>query len=1279
MDFYKIRTKRTKEGHYVYPDFIVQNSQDLLIKGGSFYAIWDEERGLWSRDEMDVAKRVDNALYAKADEYDAIPLLMSSFESSSWRNWKNYTNSLDDSEVDLDVSLSFADDPPDRKKYASRRLPYSLVDAPCPAWDELVGTLYLPSEREKIEWMIGSIVSGDSKKNQKFFVFYGQSGYGKSTILGVMEQLFQGYYIPIDMKALGQSGNSFAMAGFKNNPLLAIQHDGDLSKIEDNTKLNSLVSHELMPINEKFKTEYYTRIIALMALGTNEPVKITGSKSGIIRRLIDITPSGSLIENRHYHVLLNQIDFELGQIANHCLGVYYSLGKNYYSSYKPTTMMYETDIFYNFIENHYDFFYEEDGVTLERAWQMYKDFCEDSKVRHILQRHQFRSEMQNYFENFEDRADVGGVRVRSYYSGFKTHRFLKTDDTKPIAMSLDEKISNLDEILADMPAQYAKADGTPALYWDDSVRDIHGKQKRPEPEQIVSTTLKDLDTSLLHYVKVPENHIVIDFDLKDEHGNKSRERNLEAAAEWPATYAEYSQGGAGIHLHYYYDGPGTVKELRADYSEGIEVKALIGNSSLRRRFSQCSNVPIKTLTSGLPLKEKPMHDAKAMTSEKSVRKLIIENLHKDHMPGTKPSIDFIKKILTDAYESGIAYDVSDLYADVYSFALSSTHHARYCIDLVKEMPFQSENMELETQASNDQLVFYDVEVFPNLLVICWKFAGEGNTVVRMINPSPQEVENLLSFRLVGFNCRRYDNHIIYARAMGESIEMLYERSQRIISNDRTAYFGAAYDVSYTDIYDFSAKKQSLKKFEIELGIHHMELGLPWDQPVPEEKWELVTEYCANDVVATEATFEARKADFVAREILAELSGLSVNHSTQQHTARIVFGSEKKPQKHFLYTDLSKMFPGYIYDFGTSTYRDETVGEGGYVYAEPGVYKNVVLLDVASMHPTSIELLNLFGPYTERFSELKNARIAIKNDDLASARRMLDGKLAPYLENEDLAEALSYALKIVINIVYGLTSAKFENMFRDPRNKDNIVAKRGALFMIDLKHAVQEQGFQVAHIKTDSIKIPEATPEIIQFVQEFGAKYGYDFDHEATYDEFVLFNDAVYIAKNSIEAIEKAAAKGKTKPLWEATGAQFIHPYVFKTVLSGEEITFDDLCETRNVAKGEIYIDVPGENDSGFRRFVGRIGRFVPMLPGTGGGALLRVADVEVVDKDENGDKIPGSEHMEKREYAVTGTKGFEWLEAETVQKLGLEDSIDYSYFEGLVAKAREAMSALGYI
>ena len=170
-----------------------------------------------------------------------------------------------------------------------------------------------------------------------------------------------------------------------------------------------------------------------------------------------------------------------------------------------------------------------------------------------------------------------------------------------------------------------------------------------------------------------------------------------------------------------------------------------------------------------------------------------------------------------------------------------------------------------------------------------------------------------------------------------------------------------------------------------------------------------------------------------------------------------------------------------------------------------------------------------------------------------------------------AKDLANALKTAINSVYGLTSAKFDNAFRDIRNKDNIVAKRGALFMVDLKNEVQKRGFTVAHIKTDSIKIPDATPEIIKFVMDFGKRYGYTFEHEATYDRMCLVNNAVYIAKyKKPEECEQLYGyipgdnADHIKDPWTATGKQFAVPYVFKTLFSKEPVDIRDMCETFSV-------------------------------------------------------------------------------------------------------------------
>jgi hypothetical protein len=1250
MDFYQIRVKETKEGQLeLYPDFIVGRSEDLMVQGRTFYAIWDEAKGLWSRDEYDVQRLVDEDLRQEAEKLEKktgqkhLIRSMKSFNSNSWTQFRKFVAHISDNHHPLDSKLVFANTEVKKTDYASKRLPYALEPGSTEAWEELLGILYSPEERSKIAWAIGSIVAGDSKKIQKFFVFYGPAGTGKSTILGIIDKLFEGYTTSFDGKALGNSNSTFATEAFKHNPLVAIQHDGDLSRLEDNTRLNSIISHEVMTMNEKYKAAYSARVDAMLFIGSNQPVKISDAKSGIIRRLIDIHPTGVKIPGRHYQTLMTQIGFELGAIAYKCLQTYLEMGKDYYSAYRPLEMMLQTDIFFNFIEAHFDLFKAQNYTTLKQAYSLYKEFCAESGIERPLPQYKMREELRNYFDEFKDRAEVDGEPVRSLYRGFTAEKFkMPKDDPTVFSLVLEEDESLLDEFLADYPAQLARSDGTPAKKWS-----------------TVKTTLSDIDSRKIHYVKVPENHVVIDFDLKDDNGTKALERNLEVASQWPATYAEISKSGSGIHLHYTYTGD--ITELSSEYADGIEVKTYPGDAALRRRLSKCNGVPIATISSGLPLRERKdkVLKSKTIQSEQGLRELINRNLRKEIHPGTKPSVDFIKKILDDAYESGMKYDVTDLRNRIIAFANNSTNQAQLSLKVVKEMKWASEDADSEgglssepdADASDDRLAFFDVEVYPNLFVICWKFQG-SDEVVKIINPKPHEVEALFRLKLVGFYNRRYDNHILYAAAMGATPEELFKLSGKIVEGNRGGTFGAAYNLSYADIWDFSSIKQSLKKFEVDLGILHMELDIPWDKPVEEKDWDRVVEYCVNDVRATEAVFEDRKGDFVARQILAELSGLTVNDTTQNHTAKILFGNDKQASKKFVYTDLSKEFPGYKFELGKSSYKGEDPGEGGYVYSEPGMYDNVAVLDVASMHPTSIVKMNVFGPYTKNFEDLIKARIAIKRKDFESARQMLDGRLAPYLRDEDGADALAYALKIVINIVYGLTSAKFDNPFRDIRNVDNIVAKRGALFMIDLKHWLQERGVQVVHIKTDSVKIPNATGQIIQDVIGFGEKYGYEFEHEATYDKFCLVNDAVYVA--GIKPVPWEDPYPKME--WTAVGAQFQHPYVFKTLFTGEEPKFADFCESRSVMKGTMYLDKSGITppDISNMRHIGKTGLFVPVL--SGGGILYRMHE----------DKF----------YAVSGTKGHMWLEAHIAQ---LKDDlqIDVSFFEKLKESAVETIAAFG--
>lgn len=1319
-DFLIITTRSNKNNVEIIPTFrLYPKSQDLMIRGGDFYAVWVESKGLWSTNEDDALSLIDSELTKYADDYriknpEANLKIQYTWDSNSGSidRWHKYCQKQKrDSFEMLDETIIFANTETDKKNYASKRLPYSLEKGNIDNYNKLIGTLYDPEERHKIEWAIGSIIQGDSKFIQKFLVFYGAAGTGKSTILNIIQKLFEGYYSVFDAKALGSASNSFALEAFRSNPLVAIQHDGDLSRIEDNTRLNSLVSHELMTVNEKFKSTYANRFKCFLFMGTNKPVKITDGKSGLIRRLIDVHPSGNKLPAKEYRDVVKKVDFELGAIAWHCRDVYLE-NPDAYDDYIPTAMLGASNDFYNFVIDAYHVFKSQNGTTLKAAWEMYKNYCDDAKVGYPLSQRAFKEELKNYFHTYSDRFNLDdGSRVRSYYEGFKTSIFEEnhTENKKSVMketidafIDFKEQSSIFDTECAECPAQYASSKETPSKKWDD-----------------VTTILKDLDTSRTHYVKIPEKHIVIDFDIKDESGNKSFEKNLEAAKKFPATYAELSKSGQGIHLHYIYNGD--VTKLSRVYADSVEIKVFTGKSSLRRKLTKCNGLPIKSISSGLPTKgEKKMVSSDVIKSEKGLRSLIERNLRKEIHPGTKPSCDFIYKILEDAYEQGLKYDLSDMKNQIYAFAAHSTNQSEYCVKLVKQMHFKSDESSAPVDTASAQIVFYDIEVFPNLLLVNWKIRGEGHKIVRMINPKPEEIEDLLKFRLVGFNCRRYDNHIIYARLMGYNNEQIYNLSQRIINGERNAFFGEAYNLSYTDIYDFASagNKKSLKKLEIEMGIHHQELGLPWDQPVPENLWPKVSEYCDNDVIATEAAFDYLSADWTARQILADLAGLTVNDTTNTLTTRFIFGKNKTPQNQFCYRDMSKpvtsldpevkkfldeacpemmsqrhgpeksllpYFPGYKFEAGVSTYKGETVGEGGYVYAEPGMHYNVALLDIASMHPHSLIAECLFGPeFTRRFREIVEGRVNIKHEAWDIVNNMLGGVLTPYVQKvingEMRTKDLANALKTAINSVYGLTSANFDNPFRDIRNKDNIVAKRGALFMIDLKEEVQKRGFTVAHIKTDSIKIPNATPEIIQFVMDFGRKYGYTFEHEATYDRMCLVNDAVYICRYD-------------DGHWDATGTQFAVPYVFKTLFSKEKIEFNDLCETKSVTSA-LYLDMnehlpdvsdaekdlakietkfkKGEIDEAEYntrkeeygliiatghdyKFIGKVGAFCPIKPGCGGGLLVREKDGKY--------------------YSATGSKGYRWLESEMVQNN--QDIIDISYYKELVDAAVETISEYG--
>lgn len=1275
MDFYNIVIDKSKKVTQIGPLFRTIAIQDIIIdnKAQEVVAYWDEKRMTWSEDIAKLLKGIDKEVFDEFHEFQKLhpeePVTLNTIDnvaSSAYRDWLKFLNNVRTPKPEFNSEVLFSDHDIEREDYATYKLPYRPdPDVSIDEFLEGMSVFYDHENLDKLLWFIGATLTGDIHNIQKFAYLYGKAGSGKGTTIEIIKQIFQGPYTgQISLEKL--TGKSeFASSQVRDLPVL-YDPEVNLYRMTNDTPLLALTAHEPISVNRKFRDPVEVTFRGFLIAASNQPVKVRNIDAGINRRLVDIYQTGNKMTTDQYNKWMSIIPSQVPGIAHYAIQRYRAMGRSFFEGYVSQQMLAQTNYIHRFVRENYLLF--TDPMPLGKAYEMYQSYLANDNVDFKVTRHDFQNDFSRYYDHTESKHQtIKGIQSKFWFIGFDHSSVQDLEPTEiseqpSIYPSISETFTSdfnyFNQPEVEFPAQYATSQGIPAKKWHE-----------------VTTTNHDIDQTKLHYIQAPSSILVIDID--NHHPNTDRPV-MEVLSELnlPETFAEPSRSGKGIHLYFQYNDSVPLKQI--SINDQIEVKPYNGLSSIRRQFTHSNGVvnlatinfaTLKPLFDKLPKEKSPVidEDLKRYTdSEEQLRTWIKKALKREINPNTKPNVDFIQKVVQEAIDSDVTFNIKDLEPAITTFALSSTNQSEAALKIALDLTYQNPPVqptvfEMPTaptkRVADRDLMFYDVEVFRNVFMFSYYKQSTMNEPATLINPTQSELYDLVKGEaLVGFNNYRYDDFILYYALIGYTPMQLFNVSQMIISDKKSNELAfKAHDISYADLYEIAVTKQSLKKWEVELGLPYDEVDTDWNEPLPEDLWERVASYNRNDTRVLPELLKHLYGDYEAALVLAALSGLPLNRTINSHTTQIIFtlpdGTRVKPDANeTVYTDLSQEFPGYEFDrYKGSSYMGLNPSNGGYVYSQPGVYKRAVELDLKSMHPTSAVQLNYFGRFTPSYKALMDVKFHLSDGDLKAASKSIP-LLADILSDPSTnVDTIIKAVKRAINSAYGLTSASFDNPLKNPQNIDNIVAKRGALFMITLQRKLESEGVGVIHIKTDSIKLDNPTEEQINEVIEFASTYGYQFKIEDTYTPFVLIDKAQLIGYSA------------SHESWHAIGTKFINPYTYKTLFSHEDYVLSDYRRVIESRTGKLFLGGV---------FVGRIGAFIASENG----------DTLMIHRPDGTESSPAGTISKNKHQIINPETGRKKTVREPYKFIPYSESItvdiDFSFYEEFVKTVLNDIMAL---
>ena len=334
----------------------------------------------------------------------------------------------------------------------------------------------------------------------------------------------------------------------------------------------------------------------------------------------------------------------------------------------------------------------------------------------------------------------------------------------------------------------------------------------------------------------------------------------------------------------------------------------------------------------------------------------------------------------------------------------------------------------------ENLLFYDIEVYKYDAFVVFKDINKNT--LRIFHNEFEELQDFIKGKiLVGYNNYFYDDLILTKMIKGWTNHQLKEFNDRIISGVNTDKEVDIHINSLDCFQQIDVSKPGLKKIEGNMGKMILESNVSFDidRKLTDKELEEAMFYCSYDVDTTIDVYKLRENSyFKTKELLVEKLG---NNKAKKWNTTTISGnlltisgkinkwSSLRVDENLLDKvdlEIKEMWlqlntPAFELKTKTITKKefdnDIQFGFGGLHGApsKPVKVKNVKLLDVTSMYPNIIILLNALGPATCKYIDILNRRIEIKHKDK--------------LESD--------ALKLILNSVYGNLNNQY-SVLNNPR-------------------------------------------------------------------------------------------------------------------------------------------------------------------------------------------------------------------------------------------------------